>query len=70
MQLNSIQAQDKATAIRLIESLACKLVELDYEDGGLDVLELGKRCRIMVWCWDRFRLSSSICYWQGRLYAA
>ena len=70
MQLNSIQAQDKATAIRLIESLACKLVELDYEDGGLDVLELGKRCRIMVWCRGRFRLSSSICCWRVHLYAA
>lgn len=42
MQMNIAKAHDKAEAVRLIEEQAAGAVDLDYEEGANDVIELGR----------------------------
>lgn len=47
----SLKARNKAEAVRLIEARAALIVELDYEDGAQDALDLarlGRKWRVAV----------------------
>lgn len=49
--MQQLKARDRNEAVLLIEARAANLVELDYEDGALDVLELsnlGQKYRVGV----------------------
>lgn len=40
IQAQTATARSKAEAARMIEAQAASVVDLDYEDGGKDVIEL------------------------------
>lgn len=42
MQMDTVKANDKAEAVRLIEGQSPGVVDLDYEEGAQDFNELGK----------------------------
>lgn len=42
MQMDTVKAHDKAEAVRLIEDQAASAVDLDYEAGAQDFIELGR----------------------------
>ena len=42
VQMEPLQAHSKMEAARLIETQAAKVIDLDYQDGGCDFLELAR----------------------------
>lgn len=57
--MEHVKARDRNEAVSLIEAQAAQLVELDYEDGALDVVELsrlGRKWRVGI----LFRMQEAI----------